>query len=889
MRQRDFLICVPLCASVQPHDILTLALLAQAIEKSGRTACLYPYIPGADGNAAQSVDVGSWSPQNEAQQGLRDAIERAKQVFGIKTMCDLPLKNLDSCYFVYPEAELENPLGARHVVRYFLNRDGLATQGENVRVGADDFIVARSQHAHPAVQHVSLLNYLNPLFNRTGTVTAEQRPLDITYIGQGAQFGFEEPLPETIEITREWLNNDEQLSALLRNCRFFYTADALSPLNLMALACGAIPAFLDNIGPFTDADIDGSELAAFPRLHSGSNVGAHFFPEFETARTTWLACLDEHISRQDANVAQMIDRIDAHFGARRPSGDHAEIPLPMTAFPTETEFGELVDSYWFYPYPWTVRLNNNNGVAIVQQKVTPPLSLPPQGKSGFVLRNLIDQPVAVENITLSPTQLALVAHAGESMAARTRVVAQGTYCVAARFSPITWNGDIFVSVIANGHSIWRQQITPENIGGLYVGYLNLPANSTIDLVLNVQSPTRELRDAVGLKFALFECDAKTGVLGARRDDNCSDVDRAEVMRWLSGAHFPAHRIGTVEAASVSLQQRTEAFCKHFMHDEKYFESQFDRPPHEVVRAAVEQRGSKPTIRYAICMTPRSGSTLLTEILSATGKLGYPLEYLQADLIRWLSLTFSDIYPSLDDTLIQGFKSENGVFGVEVQGLDLQYSLGRSLFADLSAWRMIYLKRFNLLAQAISHARVYASMVWHNFINKTQSDRQEKTLDRQTIINSLNMLLIQEKTFEQIFQTHGIKPLVLTYEELTAAPIAEAGRIAKYVGVPDVDFSRVDIGATRIQPTRTNVNSQYELRTITTGGAFNGYNLHQVTADRYVAVLAGINTDLLSLDSVEERAPVLFVASNEAALRNRLVDYIERQSMLADTAHQAGKS
>jgi len=36
------------------------------------------------------------------------------------------------------------------------------------------------------------------------------------------------------------------------------------------------------------------------------------------------------------------------------------------------------------------------------------------------------------------------------------------------------------------------------------------------------------------------------------------------------------------------------------------------------------------INYLICFTPRSGSSLLTEVLSSTGIMGYPEEYFNAN-------------------------------------------------------------------------------------------------------------------------------------------------------------------------------------------------------------------------------------------------------------------
>lgn len=859
MKQQDFLICVPLNSSLEAHDILTLAALAQLIEKNGRSVWFYPYGPAANGDAAQGIDVDSCAVQDKAQQELIDAIKRAKLIFGIKTLFDLTPERIDSCYVVYPEAELDNPLNARQVIRYFLNRDGLATQGRKVNTGSGDFILARSKHAHPAVQHVSLVLPLSPMFNRADTLSAEQRQLDITYIGRGAQFGITEVLPDTVEITREWLGNDQQLAALLRNCRFFYTADALSPLNVEALACGAIPAFLDDIGPFTDADIDGSELGPLPRLSSQSNFSENFFAEFEAARVNWLERLSTHIAGQDANVAQMIARVEGHFGAR------------IKVRPFLTEFGEVIERgnkpNSFYPYRRGEVLTDNN-IPVILKRFSPRLALPRYAiDQGFSLHNLTNVPLSLPSGPLGPQQLASVVHAGECMANRMHVAEHGTYCVAAEFVPTTRNGDIFASVMANGRTVWQQKIEADSLHGRYVGYLTLPPDSTIDFTVNVQSTIRELCDTVGLRFAAFEYDPQTGILGARRDNLQPALDPREIAQWQSDSPLADRRVETIEAQSISLDQRTEMFLEGS--PSTVIQSQFGRAPQEVVKSVLEQRGTEPAIRYAIFMTPRSGSTLLTEILSGTGKLGYPVEFFQSDWVRWLSPVFSDVFPKFEQLITQGFKSENGVFGVEIQ--DFLFAGEQQFFADLEQWRVIYLKRENLLAQAVSFARAHALKVWHHF-GKAES-RQETPIDRKTIIDAINMLLKMEQSFEQTFRERQIEPLVLSYEELIAAPPTQVARVAEHIGVTGLDFSGLDIGAATLQPTRRSINTLYELETMTNGGTFNGYDLHRVANGRYVAVLTGIDVSLLSLDTVTERAPVWFVANSEETLRSRLALYL----------------
>ena len=99
---------------------------------------------------------------------------------------------------------------------------------------------------------------------------------------------------------------------VLRTCRFFFTADAWSAINAEALCCGAIPVFI-HPGPWTDAEVDGSEVGRLPRLVPGAELTEAGFAAFETERRAFVARLDAVTAGWHDSVRAMLVAADAHF------------------------------------------------------------------------------------------------------------------------------------------------------------------------------------------------------------------------------------------------------------------------------------------------------------------------------------------------------------------------------------------------------------------------------------------------------------------------------------------------------------------------------------------------------------------------------------------------
>ena len=314
MTKRDFILCAPLQLVNHSNGVLAIVQLALSLEKAGRRAYLCVNSMHNDKEVVLNVDFDTYVPQNENEKRFVDAIRQAQQKFGFQMLRDFSQQHIDTCYVVYPEIIHTNPLNAKRAIRYFLNKDG-GLSGRKVGVGPNDFILAQSRVMYPEAHFVAYFAAVNPLFHSEGMYPTEQRKLDLLYIGKGAQYGLNVTLPDTVTITRTWPETKEQLALLLRNCRIFYTGDACSSTNLEALFCGAIPAFIHN-GPWSDAEIDGSELGAFPRLRAGMSRTDNFFAEFEAERNRYIGRIRTFQTGWDARVAQFAEKVDAHFSTR---------------------------------------------------------------------------------------------------------------------------------------------------------------------------------------------------------------------------------------------------------------------------------------------------------------------------------------------------------------------------------------------------------------------------------------------------------------------------------------------------------------------------------------------------------------------------------------------
>ncbi|MDJ0554397.1 MAG: Stf0 family sulfotransferase [Microcoleaceae cyanobacterium MO_207.B10] len=205
-----------------------------------------------------------------------------------------------------------------------------------------------------------------------------------------------------------------------------------------------------------------------------------------------------------------------------------------------------------------------------------------------------------------------------------------------------------------------------------------------------------------------------------------------------------------------------------------------------------QKSSLPIVEYLICITPRSGSSWLTEILSGTKILGNPEEWFNPGNLPGI---IQNRYPCLDiieyfDCIKRTQCTENKVFGMELSFFQhqllcdaLETTKKDSSLSLLNPEKnkFIYLYRLDLVAQAVSLYRAVETGMFHS----AQTNASEKALvdfkysdDR--IWHWLIHILQQEFGWQQNFSKKCISPLYLTYEEMWSNPNLTKLRLINHI-------------------------------------------------------------------------------------------------------------
>jgi LPS sulfotransferase NodH len=245
----------------------------------------------------------------------------------------------------------------------------------------------------------------------------------------------------------------------------------------------------------------------------------------------------------------------------------------------------------------------------------------------------------------------------------------------------------------------------------------------------------------------------------------------------------------------------------------------------------------PPRGYLLCCVERTGSNLLAEALTGTGMAGRPLEYFNpAEQDQpWMKdiLNGSSLVIGLTKILNAGTTS-NGVFAAKCHwshfrhlGMliscewneaqrtamyamlisqlpnllsnDAAYAILAPHFSHLREHTrayeflqsylpdlgIIWLRRRNMIARAISHFRAKRTGIWYKASSSAGSIEPEHAFDLEEIHTLYLHGCFQEEMWRQFFKLHEISPYVVHYEGLVAhydSTVREA-----------LQFLQVDIG------------------------------------------------------------------------------------------------
>lgn len=168
---------------------------------------------------------------------------------------------------------------------------------------------------------------------------------------------------------------------------------------------------------------------------------------------------------------------------------------------------------------------------------------------------------------------------------------------------------------------------------------------------------------------------------------------------------------------------------------------------------------------------------------------------------------------LHAALIAG-QGDGDIFGLRLQGHSLPFFLSQLRFvfpehrSDVSRieeafgeTRFIHLTRQDKLAQAVSYIKAEQTGLWHRAPDGTEIERlsapKPPVYDRDRIKAQIGVFERMDQTWEAWFQTEGIAPYRLTYDDLAQDSKAALIGLVADLGVSPTDLCDVDIPVARL--------------------------------------------------------------------------------------------
>ena len=212
----------------------------------------------------------------------------------------------------------------------------------------------------------------------------------------------------------------------------------------------------------------------------------------------------------------------------------------------------------------------------------------------------------------------------------------------------------------------------------------------------------------------------------------------------------------------------------------------------------------------LCMTPRSGSSALSSVITKTGLLGRGGERLNrksgGPLEKLLAEGSHASRASLLDEAIRRSRTANGVGHVKCDFAQIYpFLMDKACHPRLVKARWVYLTRDDLLGQAISRYRGNRSGFWH--ASGDTSASPDVPYDFEGIRAQIVYLAEMAAAYERVFAAFDIRPLRITYEMVVADTSDVVRRIADHVGVALTDAVSLEDGGHK----RVSTDNNAELR------------------------------------------------------------------------------
>jgi len=218
---------------------------------------------------------------------------------------------------------------------------------------------------------------------------------------------------------------------------------------------------------------------------------------------------------------------------------------------------------------------------------------------------------------------------------------------------------------------------------------------------------------------------------------------------------------------------------------------------------------RPEQSYFLCTMPRSGSTLLCDLLAQTGVAGKPNSFFRpqsmADFAADWDIpaqTIAGFDRSYVETALTQGTAGTGCFGMRIMWHNLLPLTARlmqvyapsttdldCLQAAFGPLKFIQLARADKVAEAVSLDIAEQSGLWHRNADGSERERvapaAEPVYDHARLRAAYQEVTVGTAAWKAWFAQHGINPLHISYEALAAAPTQQLRRVLAYLGAdPD---------------------------------------------------------------------------------------------------------
>lgn len=217
--------------------------------------------------------------------------------------------------WIYPEALIGDPFSVKKIVRFFGNKPGYCTPGYAATIEQDAFLLSFSKIFINNPHAVLFSGHVDKYLYDEG-MKLEDRTLDLVYHGKQGMYQHLPVFKNTTLIRRDWPERNE-LATLLKQCRYFYTYDAISHLNNEAVAAGAIPVFM-NYFPWAEQEVDSYEPGPYPKgqvveIKDGYIHSTVDFEKYRLGREEFMKKLKYYQETWDNRFAETVEQIKQYF------------------------------------------------------------------------------------------------------------------------------------------------------------------------------------------------------------------------------------------------------------------------------------------------------------------------------------------------------------------------------------------------------------------------------------------------------------------------------------------------------------------------------------------------------------------------------------------------